>query len=175
MNKKARVNECGHTDKPYYAKGKCKSCYNLSYITTPESKAKKVAYNKAYDAKPENRDRRLAYQRAYYSKPENRDRKVIDGRIHHTKPENKAKAYCRRTQTSYEETLLWFLIPVENRCCWLCGVMGDAQELDHNHETLVIRGWAHHHCNVAEGAVMKAPDPIRLLAVLAARFGNDNS
>ena len=117
---------------------------------------------RAYSMTSEGKARRAAWRET----PEGKAKIANQNRIYYAKPEGKAKIYCRQNKTNYEETINWFLIPIEDRCCWLCGGDGEGLMLDHDHGTLEIRGWAHHHCNTAEGYIMKSPNPARLLETL---------
>mgnify|MGYP001616645230 CR=1 FL=1 len=162
------VNECGHPERPHMALMKCKSCYHKDYQAKNRDKIN--ARRAIYSAKPENKAKARARSAAYYTKPEIRTRIAARSATYYTKPENRTKQYCNKTGTEYEEALSWFLIPNEDRRCWLCGENGKDMHLDHDHRTLIIRGWSHGVCNSAEGFVVKSPNPERLLASLGTRL-----
>ena len=186
--KKDRTNECGHLDKPHYGRGMCWTCWRASYTSTPEYRARRAArymtprakawratyYEKpevkareaAYYAKPEVKARRATYERAYRATPKAKAQRAA----HDAKPENKARLYSLEYKTNYDETLYWFLISIGDRRCWLCKEVGERLHLDHNHETLEIRGWAHQNCNHAEGNIRKSPNPTKLLLSLCSQY-----
>ena len=153
-------------DKEYRAKPEVKARrteYRKVYEATPKAKAKKAAYRNRPEVKARMIDYHKVYDAVYHARPEVKDRRAVYNAI----PEVRARKYCGANKTDYGETLLWFLVPVEDRCCWLCGCGGQSLKLDHNHKTLKIRGWTHAVCNTAEGMIMKSPNPTRLLATLA--------
>ena len=168
--RKLRVNECGHTDRPYYAKGMCVSCYdksyNSAYYAKPENKARMAAYGATYRAKPENKARKAVSGVEYRSRPENKVKRIAYSMKYWAKPEVKSRTYSKKWGINYEETLYYFLVPADDRRCFWCREKGGDLHLDHDHETLKIRGWAHSGCNLAEGFVRKSPNPARLLETL---------
>src|SRR3970040_1607722 len=130
MPKVIRINECGHPERKYLAKGMCSTCYMKAYNADPK--------RKTYNAKPEVKARHKAY---------------------HTSPKKKAKVFCRQYPIcKYEDVLKYQLILLPDRICWLCLKPGPTN-LDHDHGSGKIRGWAHSSCNRAEGNIQNSPDP----------------
>ena len=84
-----------------------------------------------------------------------------------------ASQYSASTGVPKIEVTPWFEIIEQERKCWLCAQPASGRmDLDHNHETKVIRGWAHKVCNVAEGYVRSSPDPVALLKTLSGETEN---
>ena len=180
-----RINECPHPDRQYFAKGMCKPCYYAAYDARPENKDKQrerraQSENKDYHRKyhtayrANNKDAINAYMKAYRARPEvrarmevyrarNRDAIKAQQAAYQARPEAKARLFLRNRGIAYESVLPWFVNP--DRTCWMCHQAG-ATHLDHDHRTLVIRGWTHRVCNIAEGSVMASPDPIATAAAL---------
>lgn len=169
-----KINECGHPNQKHYAKGMCHSCYDktpstkaklLSYKRTPKSRAKQKEYEQRPDIK--------AKKKAYYSTPSALAKfKKYRDKLKHT-PEYKAAKYSSGTGVSKEAALPWFQITEQGRTCWLCGSdpIG-SMNLDHDHDTLTVRGWAHRSCNLAEGYIKDSPSPQYLLSTLLSIYGN---
>ena len=120
--------------------------YGIEYYN--KHKEERKAYAIAYTAR--HREKARVYQKTYWAKPV-----------------TKARIYSRDTGIEYEEALAWFLIPEENRRCWLCKEAGEKLHLDHDHANLRIRGWTHSLCNNAEGMVRKSPNPNNLIWEIA--------
>jgi hypothetical protein len=118
-----------------------------------------------------------AYQGAYRST--HKDNQAAYGRAHYLSNKERVKARVRAYYLSHREELAAYrrarnigcspgeIKPwmAKDRTCWLCGEPGGTQ-LDHDHADGRIRGWAHAHCNAAEGRVALAPDPKCLLHTL---------
>mgnify|MGYP001558442209 FL=1 len=146
----ARINECGHPERKHQGLGMCNSCYMK-------------VYNKEYRSIPEN----LAKERARKQTPESR----AGRKIYRNTPWGRAVTYSLRTGISRENSLPWFEIPEQDRHCWLCGgVSIGNMELDHDHETLIVRGWSHEQCNMAEGHVKYSFNPQQLLVTLLSMY-----
>jgi len=170
--KSTRINECGHPELEHEAKGMCARCYGRArYNSSPEHRAKKRSWYmvpennarmKALHKSPEYR----AKQRAHYNMPK------VQARVkaYRQTPERRAATYYNHTGISIELILPWFEIPEQDRRCWICKENGLGMDLDHNHKTLDIRGWAHRPCNLIEGKVLNAPNPKQLLLTLLSMY-----
>jgi len=146
-----------HPDRPHYAFGLCRPCYDRS-----RSRARYLA----------NRPERLAQAKAYYDAHRQAKRTYdIAYRAAHGQERvaqqnaYAARRYVARTGCNLDEVRPFF--EDDDKICWLCGRDGGT-DLDHDHLTLRVRGWAHGGCNRIEGLVMSSPDPVRLLVTLAA-------
>ena len=130
----------------------------------PEIMEQIRAYSKAYNAKPETKERHRAHGRARYAKPEARKLIIAQNRAYRAKPDAKAKMYAWRTGISFEAALPWFLVPMDQRiCCWCQEPANGFWCLDHDHDTMEIRGWAHIRCNSLEGRMAKSPRAARAI------------
>jgi len=193
MPKVIRINECGHPERKYLAKGMCSTCYMKAYNADPKRKTYNAkpevkARQKAYNARPERKAQRKIYcaspevkaqARAYRAKPEvMAQRKAYETspegiarrKAYRTSPKKKAKVFCRQYPIcKYEDVLKYQLILLPDRICWLCLKPGPTN-LDHDHGSGKIRGWAHSSCNRAEGNIKNSPDPIALLTTLIKQY-----
>ena len=143
-----------HPNRKHHAKGLCKKCYGQmhyrkNYADISE-RLKKYRMDNAEKIKESNIRYRI----------ENAEK--IQKSEH--SPNRRAQRFCKHhTICHYNEVLHWFLPPLIDSLCWLCGEPRSGRmELDHDHKTGTIRGWTHHHCNIAEGNVMRSPNPIAL-------------
>src|SRR3990167_971411 len=167
MPKVIRINECGHPERKYLAKGMCSTCYMKAYNADPKRKTYNAkpevkAQARAYRAKPEV----MAQRKAYETSPEG----IARRKAYRTSPKKKAKVFCRQYPIcKYEDVLKYQLILLPDRICWLCLKPGPTN-LDHDHGSGKIRGWAHSSCNRAEGNIKNSPDPIALLTTLIKQY-----
>ena len=136
-----------------------------AYRAQPGHKAQATAYMAAYRARlsPARKAQVTAYNATYRARPGHKAKAAAYMTAYHAKPEGGARIYSTMNGIPYEDVLLWFASA--DRTCWMCH-QARADVLDHDHRTLVVRGWAHNGCNKAEGFVMSSSDPIAVAATL---------
>lgn len=184
----SRKNECGHPERKHRGHGMCQECYYRDYSIN--NKTSIAAKHAAHYAR--NKDRVREVQVKYLSDPKNRanrnekakalrnsagyaekrERKRIKDIVRRSLPEGRAQTYVHNHGCDYDEALKWMLVPEKERKCHMCGEEGKGLYLDHDHVSLVIRGWAHPICNTIEGYVGVSPNPMVLLERLTKLLGN---
>lgn len=76
------------------------------------------------------------------------------------------KHFCYRFNLNEEEATRW--LNLKGNPCLICS--SPSSELDHNHETLEIRGWLCGNCNRGLGLFKDNPDTLRMAAEFLEKF-----
>lgn len=143
-----RISNC-HPDEKYYAKGLCRKCYEKQLRKINPKYAKRQKKNSA-KWHNHNKDRKKAYDR---------QRKKWIG----PQTDKRFFSYILRKYGVTKEKYAELLAKSNNRC-YICDrkpAKGKRIHLDHNHETMEVRGLLCAQCNWYLGFIEKDPTIIQ--------------
>lgn len=157
----------------------CKKCvteYKKEYYSRPEVKERKKEWQKEYDkkyySKPEVKERK----KEYYSSPEWKEKQKEYQKEYSSKPEVKEQRRCAYLRRTYGITLDEYneMFVEQNGCCASCGKHESEQKktlaVDHDHETLEVRGLLCDACNISLGLLQEDEDNILSLLAYIKRY-----
>ena len=176
------ITECEHKDRPYWAKGMCKFCYDRKWRTRRMSQCH-----------PERFEFGKGMCCACYH--DHKKSKLARAKCHPNLPENKVGTgecdNCFRIRTKYRARILYNLsleqyndlLKRQNNCCALCKLPfgNEAPRVDHDHRCCpgkkscgkCVRGLLHNNCNRVLG-FLKDDVVLLKLAVQYLESGGDS-
>ena len=142
-----KQNTCGHSDRPYYARGLCNLCYMKQFRhARPQYRAYMKEYNKRY--RHEHKDYLREMDRARKSTP-----------IWAIRRKQSARRSLLRGYGLLEEHVEQMFVDQQNLCkICQCSITRKNVNIDHDHNSGMVRGLLCRSCNRGLGLLKDSPE-----------------
>lgn len=152
-----------HSDRPHFAKGLCKTCYNRQYFVLHREEARRASYRYRREHPDRERERNRKYREShrdamrlwgrqyYWKRADEMREKARVWRAKHIDvvKEMKRRSHLKRKYNLSVEEYRQMLLMQDGKCA-ICG-RAKTLHVDHDHSTGKIRGLLCATCNLAIG------------------------